>query len=145
MLPISQLPAAGSRYSLAALAARTAGQTASSESASEAAVVSLSRKVTLRELEKHLDDYSKGRGYLSSKTAGRLSAIDADNSVRLSNGSPNLSSSYLAYRTGLSYKAESRFVHGMNLAADGFEKISRANSAELPAQAKRLLERYDYA
>jgi hypothetical protein len=142
MLAIDELAQARSRSALAALSAKAVSTTPAPQTADGAAIVSISREVSLSELEKHLDDYKKGRPEMSAGTAGKLMDMDSNNALRLSESNPNLSSTYLAFRSGLSYEQKSRYVDSMNSAIDGYQRVTAAQSWTLPPEIQKLVDRY---
>ena len=50
----------------------------------DAVKLTLSNKKTLAQVEKHIDDYKKGRGYLSSDIGAFIKATDINNGSQLS-------------------------------------------------------------
>lgn len=82
--------------------------------AGEAVVLSLSKDVSVTELEKHLDDYRKGRAYLSGSTAGKLRDMHAENGEALSVHSPKSFNQYLAYSSGMDYEQRGRYINFMS-------------------------------
>jgi len=89
----------------------------------QAVIVSLSKDVSLSKLEKHLDDYEKGKGYLSNQTAKGLQQLKRNNATTLSRTSPGSFSDYLAYSSALGYKQNSRFVHSINEMASNIKNL----------------------
>ena len=83
------------------------------ESNSDAAIVNFSGSPSLREREKHIDDYQKGKGYLSAETGTKIRTLHRENTDSLLDTSPKHSRMYLAYSTALDYREKTRFVHGV--------------------------------
>lgn len=80
----------------------------------DAVKVTLSKNLKRSELEKHLDDYSKGKGYLSKKAAGRLGSENVLNNGTLSQLNPKALKAYSGLYGALSYSQRARFVNGVS-------------------------------
>lgn len=68
----------------------------------------------VNDLEKHIDDYRKGRAYLSERTLPRINGLHNKNGNMLSGYSPDALLNYRSYTTMLSYSNRSRFVSGVS-------------------------------
>lgn len=79
------------------------------------------------EVEKHLDDYKKGKGNLSRDVAVDLRMRDQATSTRLSYQNPKLLAAYASYRSALSYSQRARFIEGVDFATLGAERIGNAH------------------
>lgn len=92
----------------------------------DAVIVSLSGKdPSISKLEKHLDDYQKGKGYLSKDVSKELKSLHHLNSNELSQGKPGQLKSYLAYSTGMNYQQRSRYVHAVNEMSENLKNLHR--------------------
>ncbi len=84
------------------------------------------RDLSITKLEKHLDDYRKGRGYLSNDTAVEVSLNAQDTASQLANYSPKSLKLYSAYTTAFDYEARSRYFNGLSETAQAAESITEA-------------------
>jgi len=109
----------------------------------DAVRVTLSHKPTLSDVQKHLDDYRKGRANQSKSIAHQLSGLDVENASLLAAGPPKLASLYLHYRTALDYEKSRQYVHSLNGALTATRDMAAAEDEPLPEDMQRLIERYD--
>jgi len=101
------------------------GQT--SAASANTSSLTLSHSKFAIEVEKHLDDYKKGKGNLSRDVAVDLRARDQATSMRLSYQNPKLLAAYASYRSALSYSQRARFIEGVDFATLGAERIGNAH------------------
>lgn len=96
---------------------------------------------SISDLEKHLDDHRKGKGYLSSKVAASLGSLDQKNSFRVS---PKDLSSYLTYSTALSYEGRAYYVSSIDQTIDTINSLQDSTSkSSTPAISReQALSRY---
>ncbi|MDC0357238.1 hypothetical protein OAO01_00350 [Oligoflexia bacterium] len=133
-IPLVPPGSAHSLYSNGVLDRALAGKdlpSSYSKNGDEAVIVSLSKDLSLAKVEKHLDDYSKGKGYLSSRTAKGLSTLNRANSSMLSQADPAAFSNYLAFSTGMDYMQKSRFVHSVNELASNLRAINSPSEMDI--------------
>jgi hypothetical protein len=78
------------------------------------------------DVEKHLDDYRKGKAYLSEETSKELARQSQGASDILGSLSPEARSMYSGYLTGLSYERKSRFVQQAYEASENIASISQS-------------------
>ena len=92
-------------------------------------------------LEKHLDDVSKGRGYLSKEVGAELSDQNRANNELLSKQDPRQLAKYAAYSTAFTYSNKARYVHNSN---DAFVAVDRIRTAHQQGAdfEKTILEKY---
>ncbi len=83
----------------------------------------LDDKALLPKLEKHIDDYQKGKGYLSKGISKKIRAQAISSSSTLSEIDPSLSTLYNNYSTGLSYTSKARFTYGINKSVETSRKL----------------------
>ena len=69
-------------------------------------------------LSKHLDDFRRGEGYLSSDTARELYTKSGKTASLFAAEDPSASARYNAYSTGFGYESKARFIQGLSQAAD---------------------------
>lgn len=84
-----------------------------------------------QKLEKHLDDYRKGRGYLSDNIASELELRAIENSELLARSNPRVLMQANYYSTALGYSARMRYLNGLNGLADLLEILGSANAEPL--------------
>jgi hypothetical protein len=65
------------------------------------------------DLEKHLDDVRKGKGYLSRQITKEVAKKRANSAEALSTIDPSLARLYNGISTGLSYSKGARFISGV--------------------------------
>ena len=107
-----------------------------------AALTALTPNVSLAELEKHLDDYRKGRVQLSEDTAETLRDEDKDNAVQLGDTAPTLSRLYLGYKTAFGYEQRSRFVNGVNSALAEQSGMTAPRSSSSMVELQKRVRAY---
>lgn len=90
----------------------------------DAVKVSLSQNTFFGDVEKHIDDYKKGRGYLSKETAGILGQRDTDTASALAYSNVRASKLYTGYSTTFGYDKHARFVEGLSFSIQSTLKIS---------------------
>jgi hypothetical protein len=93
-------------------------------------------------LEKHLDDYKKGKGYLEPKVSSALQNRHNMNNSELNNFDPSSGRAYSSYYSGLKYSERSRFTAGVNDAAKLVKNVNKAivDGAELEKNLEKLIE-----
>ncbi len=74
-------------------------------------------------LEKHIDDYHDGRGYLSKKIAIDIERKQQSAADGLSLLQPAALNAYQGYLTSLNYGARARFIQGVDRAVTTSTKI----------------------
>ncbi len=67
-----------------------------------------------QQLEKHLDDYRKGKARLSTDVAAQVKKEGTDNAVKLSLENPDRALEYLAYQTTQPYTKRARYVRALS-------------------------------
>ncbi len=67
-------------------------------------------------VEKHLDDYRKGKGNLSRDTAQELSTRDISTAFTLGSLDPNALRTYSSYASALTYDQKARYTQGISSA-----------------------------
>jgi hypothetical protein len=99
-----------------------------SSSATNSDLVTLSKdqNVAVSALEKHLDDVSKGKGYLSKEIDSQLEDLHLNNGSALAANDPKSLSLYSAYSTAFTYNERAHFV---NAVADATSVSSSLNHA----------------
>ena len=97
----------------------------------------VSRTAFINALEKHLDDYQRGRGYLSNDTAKEIAKKHRANG---SLSAPDLSL-YSQYTSALDYKSKAYFVSAVNDVRKTIDFIQSAGARaeEFTADLKRSL------
>jgi len=93
-------------------------------------------------LEKHIDDYKKGKGYISSAITGDIRSINVKNNNILAGTDPSLLAQYQGYKTLLPYDERSRFVYGMNTSTDLLADITNILEQPVSPQIAAVIERY---
>jgi hypothetical protein len=78
-------------------------------------------------LERHLDDVSKGRGYLTSGVDKDLAAKSYGSGTTLANLNPNASRQYAGYLSGFGYNAKARFVNGVSGSTQLLSQLNQLN------------------
>jgi len=81
-------------------------------------------------LSKHLDDFRRGEGYLSSRVPGELYQKSGKTASLFAAEDPSASALYNAYSTGLGYESRARFIQGLSGTANA--------ASELRGLSKRL-------
>lgn len=84
-----------------------------------------SSSTTIIRLEKHLDDYRKGRGNISSEVMEEISAAKAETHDYLAHRDPKALLQYSAYSTMLRYDRKARFANGINKAVDALRLLDK--------------------
>lgn len=81
---------------------------------------------SISDLEKHLDDYRKGKGNLSKDTA--VSINETENSLfrTLSTLDPRSTLNLGAYATALNYSQRSRYMTNLSEMTDGISQVQKA-------------------
>ncbi|MCB0329894.1 MAG: hypothetical protein KDD70_09525 [Bdellovibrionales bacterium] len=77
----------------------------------------------LTDVEKHLDDVKKGKGYLSKEVNGKVRQKQALSSSELASINPSLSTLYNGVSSGLSYAKNARFVTGVSQSIETFKRL----------------------
>ncbi|MCB0332082.1 MAG: hypothetical protein KDD55_01215 [Bdellovibrionales bacterium] len=96
---------------------RSAGST-------DAAVVSdLSSTSGLYKVEKHLDDYEKGKGYLSSDIAKGLKNLKIESATNLAQIDPKAFTNYTVLLGTFNYSQRARFIQGADKGIETALKI----------------------
>lgn len=70
----------------------------------------------VQRLEKHLDDYRKGKERLSTDVAREIRQEGDAAAVKLSNENPSRALEYLSYQTAQPYTKRARYVRGLSSA-----------------------------
>lgn len=91
-----------------------ASPTKSSNAVTDLVTLWSAKDLTVGALEKHLDDYGKGQGYLSKETALQLGDTNQANASQLSHRNPNALKLYSSVYGALDYQQRARFVKGVN-------------------------------
>jgi hypothetical protein len=81
---------------------------------------------SIGDLEKHLDDYKKGKGNLSLDTAAKLNASESNLTRSLSSFDPSALSQFGQYATAFSYSQRARFVSNVNELSQGISQVREA-------------------
>ncbi|MBX7144566.1 MAG: hypothetical protein K1X79_08965 [Oligoflexia bacterium] len=81
---------------------------------------------TISEIEKHVDDYRKGKGNLSESTAHRISAREDVAYQNLSSLDPVALTKFGAYSTAFTYSQRSRYVNAVGDFSDSLGQIKKA-------------------
>lgn len=76
-------------------------------------------------LEKHLDDYKKGKGYLSRETSKEVARQSQGAYQMFSEFDLSASNMFSGYLTGLSYEKRSRYINQAHETAENLSRISR--------------------
>ncbi|MCI5065978.1 hypothetical protein MRY87_09665 [bacterium] len=74
-------------------------------------------------VEKHLDDFKKGKGYLSKEVMKDVFERQARSSTELSQIDPSLSRLYNGISTGLTYSKKARFISGTSQMIETSRKL----------------------
>lgn len=69
-------------------------------------------------LSKHLEDFRRGEGYLSSDVSRELYTKSAKTASLLGSEDPTASARYNAYSTAFGYESRARFIQGLSTTAD---------------------------
>jgi hypothetical protein len=88
--------------------------------------ISISQSEFVGDVEKHLDDYRKGKGNLSKNTAYELNQRDDAVSIQLSQINVRALKLYSGYSTGFSYDKKARFVEGTSYAVNQMARYLNA-------------------
>jgi hypothetical protein len=101
-------------------------------------VYGLSGTRFINELEKHLDDYSRGEAYLSKSTSAELQRQAISSSTGLS---PKSLALYSSYSTGFTYTSKSYLTHAVYDIHKAVRLIEDApkNAEENTAKIKKSL------
>lgn len=78
---------------------------------------------TVSSIEKHLDDYEKGRGKISKAVSVEIGRKQRSASNLLAGMNPGAFQDYNGYLSTLSYSSRARFVDGVNDAAQTLSRI----------------------
>lgn len=73
-----------------------------------------SNRISSIELEKHLDDYKKGKAGNSKKTAQKLPKADISSYFEITNINPSYSKNYSSYISAFNYDSKARYVKNIN-------------------------------
>lgn len=68
----------------------------------------------VQRLEKHLDDYRKGKARLSTDVAREVQQEGEASAVRLSTDNPSRALEYLSYQTAQPYTKRARYVRAIS-------------------------------
>ena len=105
----------------------------------DAAVVSLSGNAFFGKLEKHIDDYDKGKGNLSREMYGELGDKNSETAQILGQTSPDNALLYASYLTAdFSYDSEARFVNGLNNAAKTVSALQNPETSDVESLISKL-------
>lgn len=104
-------------------------------------LTSLNRNAFQIKLEKHLDDRSKGRGYLSSGVSVEIHEKIKESSSRVNLNNPESSASYSGYLSGLTYSKRARFATSVDDTSKTTVEIKRADESRDELE-KQILERF---
>ncbi len=80
----------------------------------------LNKRPQLIEVEKHIDDYKRGRGNLSQEVGSKIADIQTNSSLSLD---PKSSKSYNSYITGFKYSSKARFVNDLDRTFESTQTI----------------------
>lgn len=81
---------------------------------------------TISEVEKHVDDYRKGKGNLSERTAVRIAGQEDAAYQNLGTLDPTALTQFGAYSTAFSYSQRSRYYNAVGDFTDSLGKIKKA-------------------
>ncbi len=91
---------------------------------SDAAVVGdLSSTSGLYKVEKHLDDYEKGKGYLSNNIAKGLKNLKIESATNLAKIDPGAFTNYTVLLGTVNYSQRARFIQGADQGIETAMKI----------------------
>ncbi|MCB0317668.1 MAG: hypothetical protein KDD56_02860 [Bdellovibrionales bacterium] len=107
---------------------------------SDAAIVSIKNNLSSVKIEKHIDDYEKGKGYLSKSISADLRKLDLDNSLKLASQDITAFKSYLLNSTALNYQNKARYIEAVS---DAAETVSRINSASEQDPGAEIMQKYE--
>ncbi|RMG41574.1 MAG: hypothetical protein D6719_08290 [Candidatus Dadabacteria bacterium] len=108
---------------------------------SDAVELSISPAALFSQIEKHLDDVDKGRGYLSKDTARTINKLNGENSNKLGTLDPKAALDYSSYMSaGLTYDKRARMVEGVRVMADNMDKLQEAPDESAMAIALEALK-----
>ena len=93
--------------------------------ASDPVGASISQTAFIGDVEKHIDDYRKGRGNLSKETAGELWRRDDAVSIQLANTNVRALKLYSGYGAAFSYDKRARFIEGTSYAVSQIQRLLR--------------------
>jgi len=137
---------AGSAYLSKALSAKPSYKDLSSPQALNSDLVTLSKdqSIGINALEKHLDDVSKGKGYLSKEIDSQLGDLDQNSSALLAANDPKSVALYSAYSTAFTYNERAHFVNSIADTASALNSLSRTVelSKSSDAIAKSIVDLY---
>ena len=109
--------------------------------ADDAVIVGLSSTAFRTKLEKHLDDFSKGKGYLSGEVSHEIQTKNFENFNTLQ---PDQLALYGQYGSFLTYSNKARYVTSVNEASDTANYIEGApERAEAFTEQVKKLFGYD--
>ena len=109
-------------------------------SSTDAAVVSISRNISSVNIEKHIDDYERGKAYLSKSISTELRKKDLQNSFDLAAQDPTAFTSYLLNSTALNYKSKARYIESVSKAN---ETVSIINTASQQDPGAEIMEQFE--
>ena len=87
-------------------------------------------KLNLVDVEKHLDDYKKGKANLSKETAAKLNSAEDEIFGSLLNTDIEAQQKFGAYLTALSYDQRARFVENLGGLSDNIQRIKKVFDTE---------------
>ena len=83
-----------------------------------------SQTAFIGDVEKHIDDYKKGKGNLSKHTAAELNSRDDAVSIQLANTNVKALQLYSGYGAAFSYDKRARFVEGTSYSVSQIVKVA---------------------
>lgn len=90
----------------------------------DAVRVTLSRSASIGDLEKHLDDVAKGRGYLSANVAEKVKEEAISAGEKLAVRDPKSLEFYSRFVGTVTYDRKARFIHAIKSAAEALELLN---------------------
>lgn len=91
--------------------------------ANDADLYPSSSRLNTSEVEKHLDDVKKGKGYLSKQVNRELRKSKSTSASALAETDPALARMYNSFSTAFSYSKSARFIQGVERIAKTSKKL----------------------
>ncbi|MEZ4754828.1 MAG: hypothetical protein R3A13_11075 [Bdellovibrionota bacterium] len=125
--------------SISSLPTVSRSSTKNTLSSKEAAYLSIKNTLSSVAVEKHINDYENGKGYLSKGISADLRRQDLQNSFDLAGQDPKLFTSYLLNSTALNYQGKARFIDAVSKST---ETVARINTASEQDPGAAIMEQY---
>jgi len=101
-----------------------------------------SSSTLINDLEKHIDDYYKGKGNLSSGVSKQIGRLNNKTSNTLATIDPRSLLAYRSYQTMMPYGSRSRFISGFEENTRLLQSLQSPKQIQLPANIQDVVNSY---